>query len=178
MIESLLDVLQGTSAWWILAILAFLPLIGMPLSPIWILAGLKFGFVNGLGVIIAGMAINFALAYFIAQGWMREPITRFLRRRGIEVPDVQRNEFIKLTIAIRLFPALPQFMQSYLLGISNVPFMIYYIFSFPPQIAYAVGFILIGDSLFEMKIGILFLGASALVAVTLILNIIRNRGII
>ena len=174
MTELILETLQSLPAWWVLAALVLLPLIGMPLSPMWILTGLTFGAANGLGLIITGMAINFVLAYLIAQRWMRAPISELFQRRGIRIPEALPGEYIKLTIAIRLIPALPQFLQSYLLGLANVPFLTYYLFSFPPQIPYAIGFVLIGDSFLEMKAGGILLGVSTLVAVGLLLSIARN----
>lgn len=175
MVELILEALQGLPFWLFLAALSLLPLLGMPLSPMWILTGMTYGVWGGLGLIIAGMAINFALAYLIAQRWLRVPVSRLLLRKGYRVPEARPGEFIKLTLAIRLFPALPQFMQSYLLGLANVPFLTYYFYSFPPQIAYAVGFIILGDSLLTMKGGAAILGISIVIAVALLFNIARNR---
>ena len=175
MVELILEILQGLPVWLFLAALSLLPLLGMPLSPMWILTGMTYGVWGGLGLIVVGMAINFALAYLVSQRWLRAPISRLLLRKGIRIPEARPGEYIKLTLAIRLFPALPQFMQSYLLGLANVPFLIYYFYSFPPQIAYAVGFTVLGDSLLSMKGGGIILGVSILIAVALLLNIARNR---
>ena len=175
MVELILEVLQGLPVWLFLAALSLLPLLGMPLSPMWILTGLIYGVWGGLGLIIVGMAINFALAYLISQRWLRVPVSRLLLRKGYRIPEAKPGEFIKLTLAIRLIPVLPQFMQSYLLGLANVPFHIYYFYSFPPQIAYAVGFVILGDSLLSMKGGGVILGVSIVIAVALLLNIARKR---
>lgn len=175
MVELILEVLQGWPVWWFLAALSLLPLLGMPLSPMWVLTGLIYGIWSGLALIVVAMAINFALAYLISQRWLREPILRLFLRKGIRIPESQPGEHIKLTIAIRLLPVVPQFMQSYLLGLANVPFLTYYLFSFPPQIAYAVGFVVLGDSLFNMKGGGMILGVSILIATALLLNIARKR---
>lgn len=175
MIELILGVLQGWPFWWFLAALSFLPLIGMPLSPMWVMAGVVYGIKGGLALTLVAMAINFALAYQISQRWLREPISRLFLRRGFRIPEAQPGEFVKLTIAIRLLPFVPQFMQSYMLGIANVPFLTYYIFSFPPQIAIATGFVVLGGSLFDMKAGGIILGVSILIAAALLLNIARKR---
>lgn len=175
MIELILGVLQDWPFWWFLAALSFLPLLGMPLSPMWVMAGAVYGVKGGLALTLVAMAINFALAYQISQRWLREPVSRLFLRRGIRIPEAQPGEFIKLTIAIRLLPFVPQFIQSYLLGIANVPFLIYYIFSFPPQIAIATGFVVLGGSLFDLKVGGIILGVSILIAASLLLNIARKR---
>jgi len=175
MVDLFLEFLRGLPIWSFLAALALLPLVGMPLSPLWILAGVTYGFWTGLGLIIVAMAMNFALAYFIAKRWMHGPLTRLFHSRGIRIPEARAGEYIKLTIAVRLMPFVPQFMQSYLLGLANIPFPTYYFFSFPSQIAYAVGFLLIGDSLFNTKIGGIILGLSILCTVALLVGIARER---
>lgn len=175
MIETLLEALRQAPLWVFLMALSLLPLVGMPLSALWLLAGATYGTRDGLLLILAGMAINFALAYLISNRWLRGPISRLFAKRGIRIPEAQPGEYIKLTLAIRIFPGLPNFMQSYLLGLANVPFRIYYFFSFPPQIAYAVGFVLFGDSLVNMKGGGLLLAVSILVAAALLVSMFRKR---
>jgi uncharacterized membrane protein YdjX (TVP38/TMEM64 family) len=177
MIESLLEALRGAPIWVFLAGMSLLPLVGFPLSALWVLAGVTYGMGDGFLLILAGMAINFALAYQISNRWLRGPISRLFEKRGIRIPEAQPSEYIKLTIAIRIFPGLPNFMQSYLLGLANVPFRTYYFFSFPPQIAYAVGFVLFGDSLVNMKGGGLLLAVSILVAAGLLVSIVRKRKV-
>jgi uncharacterized membrane protein YdjX (TVP38/TMEM64 family) len=175
MIDSILEWLRSGSPWMFVAAMGVLPLVGVPLSALWVLTGATFGRWTGLGLIIAGMAINFALAYVISNRLLREPIARLLERRGIQVPEAHPGEYIKLTIAARVFPGLPNFMQSYLLGLANVPFRIYYPVSFPPQILYALGFVLFGDSLVKGKTGSVILAISVVVAAGLLANIARRR---
>lgn len=175
MIETILETLRGAPPWMFVLAMGVLPLVGVPLSALWMLTGVTFGAREGFLIILAGMAINFALAYLVSNKWLRGPITRLFEKRKIKIPEALPSEYIKLTIAIRLFPGLPNFMQSYLLGLANVPFRIYYLFSFPPQIAYAIGFVLFGDSLVNMKGGKLILAVSILVAAGLIMNMIRKR---
>jgi len=115
------------------------------------------------------------LAYMISQRWLRKPVSKYFLRKGIRIPEAQSGEYIQITLAIRLMPGFPMFMQGYLLGLANVPFLTYYFFSFPPQIAYAAGFVLLGDSLFNMKGGGFVLAISILIAVSLLVNIVRRR---
>jgi len=175
MIESILEFLRGAPAWVFVLAMGVLPLVGVPLSALWVLTGATFGRWTGLGLIVAGMAINFALAYVISNRLLREPIARLLARRGVTVPEARPGEYVKLTIAARVFPGLPNFMQSYLLGLANVPFRVYYPVSFPPQILYAVGFVLFGDSLVKGKTGSVVLAVSVVLAAGLVANLVRRR---
>jgi len=175
MIDSLLEALRGAPLWMFLAAISLLPLVGVPLSALWVLAGVTYGKVEGFVVILAGLAVNFAVAYLISNRWLRGPISRLFARRGIRIPEALPSEHVKLTLAIRLFPGLPNFMQSYLLGLANVPFLIYYFVSFPPQIAYAVGFVWFGEALAERQGGGIIAAVSILIAAGLLINIVRKR---
>ncbi len=174
MIDAVLEGLKGSPVLFALAMGVF-PLMGVPLSAFWFVAGATFTPLNAFLVILFGMAVNFALAYQVSNRWLRGPIARLFEKRGIEIPEALPSEYIKLTLAVRLFPGLPNFMQSYLLGLANVPFRTYYFFSFPPQIAYAVGFVVLGDSVVNMKGGKLVIGVCILIAAGLIVNMIRKR---
>lgn len=175
MVESIVEALRGSPPWMYLLALSFLPLIGVPLSALWLITGAAFGPRNGFLLIMGGMVVNFALAYLIANRWLRGPLTRLFEKRGIKIPEAKPAEFVKLTIAIRIFPGLPNVMQSYLLGLANVPFRIYYPLSFPPQIAIAVGFVMFGNSLANMEGGGLIMAALIIVAAGLLMSIIRKR---
>lgn len=173
--DPLLESLRSAPAWAFVLAMGVLPLVGVPLSALWVLTGATFGRWTGLGLIIVGMAINFALAYVVSNRWLREPIARLLARRGVKVPEARPGEYVKLTVAARVFPGLPNFMQSYLLGLANVPFRIYYPVSFPPQILYAVGFVMFGDSLVKGRLGSVVLALSLVLAAGLVANIVRRR---
>ncbi len=175
MIETILEALRGSPPWMFLLALSLLPLVGVPLSALWVITGVTFGTRDGFLLIMAGMAINFALAYLISNRWLRGPLTRLFEKRGIRIPQAQPSEFVKLTIAIRIFPGLPNVMQSYLLGLANVPFRIYYFLSFPPQIAIAIGFVLFGESLANMKGGGIIMAVLIIIAAVLFMSIIRKR---
>ena len=174
-VEAILEILRGAPPWVFVAALALLPLVGIPLSPLWMVTGATFGMKTGMILIVAGFAINFALAYLISNRLFREPLLRLFQRRGIGIPQAQPGEYSKLIIAIRVFPGLPNFMQSYLLGLANVPFRIYYLLSFPPQIAYAVGFVMFGDSIVNMEGGKIILAVSIVIAAGLLFNIVHKR---
>lgn len=175
MFDSILESLRSGPPWAFVLAMGVLPLIGVPLSALWVLTGATFGRWTGLGLIVAGLAINFALAYLISNRWLREPIKRLLERRGVSVPEAHPGEYVKLTLAARVFPGLPNFMQSYLLGLANVPFRVYYPVSFPPQILYALGFVMFGDSVVEGKTGSVVFAVSVLLAAGLVANIVRRR---
>ena len=175
MIEPILESLRGAPPWMFVLAMGVLPLVGVPLSALWVLTGATFGRWTGLGLIVAGMAINFALAYVISNWLLRDRIAKLLARRGVTVPEARPGEYVKLTIAARVFPGLPNFMQSYLLGLANVPFRVYYPVSFPPQILYAVGFVMFGDSLVKGKAGSVVLAVSVVVAAGLVANLVRRR---
>jgi uncharacterized membrane protein YdjX (TVP38/TMEM64 family) len=174
MFNQLLEMLRGADPLLILLALAILPLFGAPVSVLWVLTGASLGPWKGFGVAIAGTMINMSLAWLLANRVFRRWLEAFLQKRGYQIPRAEPADYVKLTLALRIIPGVPLFVQSYLLGLANVPYRIYLPVSMPPQIAYAAGFILFGDSLIHMRGGGILAAACLLVAVGLLVKLARR----
>lgn len=154
--------------------MALLPLVGFPISPLWLAAGAAFGAQWGFGLATAGALLNLALAYGVANRWLRNFLLKLLAKNGYCLPVVNSGDLIRLTLALRITPGIPSFIQSYLLGLADVPFLPYYLISVPVHVAYAAAFTLFGGSLFQMKGGGIIAGACLLVALVLIVKVMRH----
>lgn len=154
--------------------MVFLPLVGFPISPLWLAAGAAFGAQWGFGLATAGLLVNIALAYVIANRWLREFLLKLMAKKGYCLPAATSGDLLRLTLALRITPGIPSFVQSYLLGLANVPFLPYYLISVPVQVAYAAAFTLFGGSIFQMKGGGIIAGACLLVALILIVKVVRH----
>lgn len=152
-----------------------LPLAGFPVSPLWVLAGAAFGVFWGFLFSLAALAANLAVAYLLATRVLRSFLQQLLARRGITVPRALPSEYVKLTVVLRITPGVPLFVQNYALGLSDIPFRIFFLVSLPFQAAYAFAFIKFGESIFAMKGGGVLLAVCLLVALTLVVGIIRKR---
>ena len=104
--------------------MALLTVIGIPVTPLFVVAGATFG--AAVGLIGSGLALAAALtmSYGIARGRMRRWLESLLRRFGSELPDfgeAGRNA-LRFTLMVKLTPGLPAFVKNYGLAAAGVPF--------------------------------------------------------
>jgi uncharacterized membrane protein YdjX (TVP38/TMEM64 family) len=160
--------------------MALLTVIGIPVTPLFVVAGATFG--AAVGLIGSGLALAAALtmSYGIARGRMRRWLESLLRRFGSELPDfgeAGRNA-LRFTLMVKLTPGLPAFVKNYGLAAAGVPFPTYLGVSMLVTGAYAAALVLLGDSLFEHDFGPALVAAAvvALVAGLGALWFRRRRG--
>jgi uncharacterized membrane protein YdjX (TVP38/TMEM64 family) len=129
--------------------LVVLPLIGMPTTPFYLLAGPAFG----SGIALLGTAIALALqqviGYWLARNWLHGVLERLLARTRFQVPEVKPENHVRFTVVVRVAPGVPSWTKNYLGGLARTPFLTYFWISWPISLAYAAGFILLGDAAFS-----------------------------
>jgi uncharacterized membrane protein YdjX (TVP38/TMEM64 family) len=131
--------------------MALAPMFGMPITPLFVVAGATFGRRLGLIGSAAALAANLALCYWIARSRLRPWLVRLMRRFDYELPDFRgtyRGAW-RFTFMVKLAPGVPQFVKNYGLGVAGVPFALYFAASMLVTGAYGAALILLGESLFQ-----------------------------
>lgn len=157
------------------AALVLLPLIGIPVSPVWIAVGVRLGTLTGILIALAALLINFTLAYGIATRFIRGRLHARLESRGNALPEMKPGDETRWIILVRMAPGFPLFLQNYLLGMAGVGFLRYLILSLPIQGIYAFLFISLGTSLSGSGLWRAVLAASGLVAAGLLISLVRRH---
>ena len=147
--------------------LAILPLGPVPVSPLWLLAGMRFGPATAIAMSFGCLLLNFSFAYLLSAKFFRQQLERILLNRKFKIPDIPQEDELKFTFLIRLLPGNPLCVQNYLLGIVQVRPIFYFGIGIPLQLFYATGFIVFGKALFEGQLGTIIF-ATLLLAVVLI----------
>ncbi len=129
------------------AALVIAPLIGIPISPIWIAVGIRMGTFWGTLVALVALLLNFTLAYGLAMRFARGRIRSWIEKRGKSLPSLTAGDETRWIILVRITPGFPLFLQNYLLGMVGVNFFRYLLLSLPIQGIYAFLFIYLGTSL-------------------------------
>lgn len=159
--------------------LAVLPAVGAPVSPFYLGAGV-FGREVAIIGSLSAVAINIALTYVLARWLLHPVIERLMTRFGRKVPVVRREDRWMVTFLLRVTPGPPFFVQSYLLGLAGIPFWSYWLVSTAVAWTFALGVILVGDSLFSGRSGQLVLSvvliAVVIVGVRLVRKMLRRRA--
>lgn len=147
--------------------MALLPCIGVPFTPLFLLAGATFGNSVGLLGSVVALAANLTISYRIAQGRLRPHLARWLRRFDYEIPNYQAGgrDAIRFTLLTKLTPGIPGVVKTYGLGIAGVPFTLYFVSGMVVTGAYAVALVVAGDSLLDHDLG----RASGVVALVVVI---------
>jgi hypothetical protein len=129
--DELVELLEQTPLAVFLAVIAVLPLGGVSVALMYVVAGMRFGGPLGLVVVAIATAFHLAAAQVIAHSVLRRPVKRFLRRRGYRLPGYARNKPVALTLLGALVPGLPYIVRLYLLALSGVPFRTIFLVCWP-----------------------------------------------
>ena len=156
------------------ALMAVLPAFGFPLSPFYLLSS-AYGVTVALAASAVAMAGNLLFSFWLAVGFCRPLIERFLRRYDYRIPEVGQANQVRVTLIIRLTPGLPFFVQNYVLALAGVRFRIYMMLSWLAQMAYAIAFIVLGESVFEGRVGLAVVAISLVIVLLIVTRIIRDR---
>lgn len=175
MFESLFQILQEIHPALFIAALCLLPLGPFPVSPIWILAGLRFGPSNAIFISFVCLLINFSLAYLLSAMFIRGIIERILRKRIGRLPQINESSQLSFTIMVRLIPGTPFAMQNYLLGFLRINPLTYFSIGIPIQMLYAMGFVVFGQSLVSGKSGFLIMACSLLLVIMIGFKILTKK---
>lgn len=170
----LLDTVSAAHPAWLFLAIAFLPLVGMPASPLLIAAGIRLGTAVGFILVLGALLVNLTAGYWLARRWMRVPLTRWLERRGYKIPQLRPADETQFILLFRVTPGVPLFVQNYLLGLAGVNFRRYLLLSLPVQAAYALAFVWFGQSLNSSATWRVMVSVGALVALVLMVSLLRR----
>lgn len=174
MMQELLSWIEALPLPALLAAQVGLPLLGVPVSPLWVATGMCAsawwgGLLSGIA-----LALNQTLGYWLARKWLRSPIETWLRARGRSAPQIRVADETLWILLLRVTPGMPLFVQNYLLGLAEVRFGRYLCISLPPQLAYAFAFVSLGHAFKDSNVWRGMLAVSALASVSVAVLLIRR----
>jgi uncharacterized membrane protein YdjX (TVP38/TMEM64 family) len=137
--------LERVSRPWALVIMAFAPLVGFPISAVYLAAGALFGPWLGLLVVTGITAVHLAVTQLLATTVMREPIERWRKKWSRKIPEVPPTEHATLVAMIVLVPGLPYFARNCLLGLSKLPWHLLLVVGLPLYVIRSCVTIFLGD---------------------------------
>lgn len=153
---------------------ALLPLIGFPISPLFMIAGIRFGSAWAIPFSLAALAVNLTLAHWISTKLLHAFIQKIARKWDYDIPKVGHDNAKKWVLVIRLCGA-PLAVQNYILGLSYVPFWPYLWVSLVVQAPVVIGVIIFGESFLSGNVGKALLGLAVLVIALVAVSFLRKR---
>jgi uncharacterized membrane protein YdjX (TVP38/TMEM64 family) len=177
--EQGIRIIRSVGPWVFFAACAILPAFAAPLSIFTITAGEVFAPLMTLGGVIAAtmlaIAVNLALTYWLARYALRPILSRIAERYDYRIPRVTRDNALSVAITVRLTPGPPFFMQSYILGLAEVPFRIYMVVSWICILPWAVGAIVLGKGILNGNFRLALYGMGLIVVAVVLVKAIRKR---
>lgn len=156
--------------WALVAVLATLPGLGFPISPVLVLFGLvlapRYGMPATLATAIVTQGACTIWTYALAAGPLRDLLTGYVLRHR-ELPDLTDRNAIRLGLILRLTPGIPYALQNIVLGILGMRFRHYLVVSIPTTSMWAVGFVATGGAIFKGQIGWAITGFVILIVLVL-----------
>ncbi|MFW6241505.1 MAG: hypothetical protein ACOC98_12960, partial [Thermodesulfobacteriota bacterium] len=107
--------------WLFLVLIAILPIFGAPFSPFLILAGIKFGAVGGLALLMALMPFQILVSYGIANLLNRQ-LRQIFERFGYRVPQIPENRAALFSFIWLAIPGAPYAVKNFALPLAGAPF--------------------------------------------------------
>lgn len=105
---------------------ATLTLSPVPKNLLSIGAGVVFGFVGGIGVVIAAALLGAAAAFWLGRWLGREAVEKFTGARVEKLDAVLRQRGFAAVVGVRLVPVLPFTAINYLAGLTSVGWWQYF----------------------------------------------------
>lgn len=179
LIHRLMDAVRSGGPLVFFSAMALLPAVGFSLMVFCLAAGPAFGSQLGLGGILACSAaailVNVLLTYWLARFALRPLLERWLQKLGYRIPVVDPADQLEVTILVRITPGPPFFVQSYLLGLAQIPFRKYILPSFIAPMVNVTGVVMFGDAIAQGKAKWAAFGVSLIVAAGLGVYVLRKH---
>jgi uncharacterized membrane protein YdjX (TVP38/TMEM64 family) len=137
--------LQRVSRPWSLVIMATLPLVGFPISAVYLGAGAIFGPWLGLLVVIGVTAVHLGVMQLLSNTILRKPIERLRDRWHHHIPDVPPHEHATVAAMLVVAPGPPYFIRNCLLAFVRLPLRILFGVALPIYVVRSCATIFLGD---------------------------------
>lgn len=137
--------LQRVSRPLALLIMVTLPLVGFPISAVYLGAGAIFGPWLGLLVVIGVTACHLFVMQGLAHTVLRGVIERLHQKWRHKLPELPRHETIPLTAMVVIVPGPPYFLRNGLLALARVPMGVLFGVALPLYVVRSCATIFLGD---------------------------------
>lgn len=141
----------------------FLP---FPVALFYLTAGVAYGIGPALAWIAGSLVVSNVLIHTASRTFLRPTLEALVARRGHRIPrfDSGFDEALFITL-IRLTPGIPYFLQNLILAVAQLDLMRFVVLSVGIQMIYVTGFVVLGRSALDGRLGWAIGGLALLVAV-------------
>lgn len=163
--------------WLLFAGLVVLPGLPVPTSALLFLAGTVWRDrpVAACGICLAAIVLNMTWTYWMAARPGRGLVEKFLAAGSLRIPELPKDNQLRVILLLRLTPGVPFFIQNYLLGFLKVPFGLYLPVSAGCNALISVGVVLSGAGVADGNLKPLITGVGLIVVGVVFVQMIRQK---
>lgn len=151
-LDTLITWLESAPAAIVIAVLIIGPAFAVPISPIWIVVGARFGPWTGMLIGLIGLFGTLSLSHLLARGVLRPLFEKLILRFWPSFPEYRSRRKTALLLLCRCSP-IPMAVQNYALALVGVPLGRDLLFSVPIFSLHLLAFIWLGGALTGGGIG-------------------------
>jgi uncharacterized membrane protein YdjX (TVP38/TMEM64 family) len=126
-------------------LMSLLPLVGVPMSILTVMAGAKYGPWGGIALTGGVVAIHLMASWWLARHWLRKPVGALLNKTQYKMPRVRKGEYVGVCLLAALLPGPSYTLKNYFLVLSNLPFKIVLLVGLPAHLFALSPGIMFGD---------------------------------
>ncbi|MFO0688470.1 MAG: hypothetical protein U0900_07170 [Myxococcota bacterium] len=157
----------------VMALVCVLP---VPVSAFYVGGAAIYGPQTTLAWVALALAVNIWLGQTLAARALRPLALRLLAARKIRPPELRDGgDALAFVVLVRIAPGVPFFAQNLVLGLANVDRLRSLAVSLPIQLLFASGFVLLGQSAFEGRLGVAALAVGLIGSVSLAARLVYRR---
>jgi len=159
--------------------MALLPAVGVPALAFVLSAGPLWAEKMGMPMVVLcsllALTVNFTLTYFLARWALRPVLTKLITRLGYKLPRAEEADATSLIVIMRVTQGIPYCVQNYLLGLAEVPFGKYFLWTAVLSLPQNAAAVLFGDALMRGRGKMVIMVAGLLVALVAVTHLVRRH---
>lgn len=164
--------------WALLAVVATLPGLGFPISPLLFLVGItlapRYGMPMACALGILAQSFCTIWTYLLSSGPLRGLLRRIVSRQR-ELPQLEDGNALRLGLILRITPGVPYALQNIVLGIVGMRLKPYLIVSLPISGLWTIGFIVTGGAIFQGRTGLAIAGVLLLIVLVILTKMLQRK---
>jgi uncharacterized membrane protein YdjX (TVP38/TMEM64 family) len=153
--EAVLAYGRSLSGVWFVTAFLLLPLVGMPISILLFLAGIRFGLWGGMALAACGVCFHHLVAYHLVHHRFRDRIRGRLKHRlqrsGYKLPAIHDRNQVWFTVLFAAIHGPPYAFKLYLLAFTEIPFRIYFWAGMPVYVLFCLVPVGAGSAVMEVN---------------------------
>ncbi|WP_027183042.1 hypothetical protein [Desulfovibrio inopinatus] len=170
-----MSALESTPAWIFLVCALFLPLVGMPISIVFVAAAMRFGTYMGCLLLIIVVPLHLAMALILTHKALRRLFFIIWRRDIVFLPSLVAKRPGFWAFFLSAAPGIPYMIKNYLMALSPLPVRYFFLVAWPVHVVQALPYLFFGEAVRSSNWWSFGAGLGVFVLILICMEVVRRR---